>query len=130
MTNLGYPDKAYFFKGEVLHTLFRNEREHFSIVKIKIEETNTTYKEKEIVVKGYLSQLTEGMTYYFYSEFVQQPKVGKQFIVHSYQTYIPDSEDRLITYLSSDLFYGIGQKTAEKIVHQLGERAIPKILDD
>ncbi|HLR80572.1 MAG TPA: ATP-dependent RecD-like DNA helicase [Bacillota bacterium] len=130
MTNLGYPDKAYFFKGEVLHTIFRNEREHFSIVKIKIEETNTTYKEKEIVVKGYLSQLTEGMTYYFYGEFVQHPKFGKQFNVHSYQTYIPDSEDGLIAYLSSDLFYGIGQKTAEKIVHQLGERAIPKILDD
>lgn len=130
MTNLENPAEELYFKGEVLHTIFHNENEHFSIVNIKVLETNTSYEEKEIVVKGYLSKLTEGMTYYFKGQFVIHPKFGKQFNVHSYETFIPESKDGLITYLSSDLFYGVGRKTAEKIVQQLGEQAIQKILDD
>ncbi|MDI5789943.1 hypothetical protein PO124_20760 [Bacillus licheniformis] len=36
----------------------------------------------------------------------------------------------MIQYLASDLFEGIGKKTAEEIVNKLGEGAINKILSD
>ena len=36
----------------------------------------------------------------------------------------------MVQYLASDLFKGIGKRTAEKIVHHLGEHAISKIMDD
>src|SRR5699024_6650494 len=38
--------------------------------------------------------------------------------------------DGLIAYLSSDLFYGIGKKTASRIIEHLGESAISKILNN
>src|SRR5699024_1813913 len=56
------------------------------------------------------------------------PKFGLQFEVQSYQTVIPDSLDGLIAYLSSDLFYGVGEKTASNIVTTLGENAIDMII--
>jgi exodeoxyribonuclease V alpha subunit len=119
-----------YMKGELLYTIFHNEAEHFSIAKIKIHDTNEDYKEKEIVAKGYFTNLQEQTTYTFYGAFEKHAKFGLQYNVSSYQTFIPGTSNGLIDYLSSDLFYGVGEKTATRIVHALGERAIEKILND
>ncbi|AIF43342.1 ATP-dependent RecD-like DNA helicase [Virgibacillus sp. SK37] len=119
-----------YVKGELLHTIFHNEAEHFSIAKIKVIDTNEDFKEKEIIAKGYFSNLQEQTAYLFYGLFENHPKFGLQYRVTSYKTYIPDTTEGLIAYLSSDLFYGIGKKTAGKIVQHLGENAVSKILND
>ncbi|SHF66714.1 SF1B family DNA helicase RecD2 [Ornithinibacillus halophilus] len=123
-------EEMEYFKGELLYTIFQNQVEGFSIVKIKVSETNTDYEEKEIVVKGHFSTLQEKTTYFFYGQFEKHPKFGTQFNVSSYKTYIPDTKDGLVAYLSSDLFYGIGEKTATRVVNHLGESAISKILNN
>lgn len=119
-----------FIKGELLHTIFHNDQENFSIAKIKILDTNEVYREKDIVIKGYFSGLEETAAYYFYGEFERHAKFGLQYKVTAYQTFIPDTKDGLIAYLSSDMFHGIGKKTAEKIVAALGENVISRILND
>lgn len=119
-----------YIKGELLYTIFHNESEHFSIAKIKLLDTNEDYKEKDVVAKGYFSNLQEQTTYTFYGTFEKHAKFGLQYQVSSYQTFIPDTSDGLIAYLSSDLFYGVGEKTATRIVNALGESAIEKILND
>lgn len=122
-------EKGYI-QGTVLYTIFQNESEKFSIIKIKVDETNEDFDEEEIVVKGYFAQLTEENAYYFYGTFESHAKFGVQYRVDSYQTFIPDSKEGLISYLSSELFYAVGVKTAAKIVDKLGTDAISKILDD
>ncbi|WP_010651001.1 ATP-dependent RecD-like DNA helicase [Oceanobacillus massiliensis] len=119
-----------YMKGEILYTIFHNEAEHFSIVKLRVQETNENFKEKEIVAKGYFSNLQEQTTYFFYGEFERHARFGLQYKVTSYKTIVPDTKDGLAAYLSSDLFYGIGKKTAERIIEHLGETAISKILQD
>lgn len=119
-----------YIRGTVLYTIFQNESENFSIIKIKIEDTNEDYDENEIVVKGYFSELTEGNSYNFYGSFDHHSRFGKQYRAESYQTYIPDTKEGLISYLSSDLFYAVGKKTAAKIVDKLGLDAISRILED
>lgn len=119
-----------YIKGEIVFTIYENEAELFSIAKIKIVETNEEYEEKEIVVKGYFYQLQRGVTYIFYGKLVNHPKFGTQYNIESYETYIPETKDALIDYLSSDLFYGVGIKTATTIVDALGENAVEKILAD
>src|SRR5699024_4839375 len=101
-----------------------------------IQDTNTSYEEKEIVIKGHFIHLQESTPYCFFGTLKNHPKFGTQFQVTSYQTVIPDTEDGLIAYLCSDLFYGVGEKTATRIVTTLGENAIdiilkhPESLDD
>src|SRR5699024_5248731 len=112
-------DELGYIQGELMYTIFHNEREHFSIAKIKIHNTNEDYEEKEIVGKGYFSNLQEGTVYSFFGEFENHPKFGKQYNIKSYETYIPSSQDGLLAYLSSDLFYGIGKKTAQRIIDHL-----------
>lgn len=122
--------EEHFIKGELVHQIFHNSEESFSIAKIRILETNESFSEDEIVVKGYFPILQSSESYVFYGQLIRHPKFGMQYDVERYKTYIPNSEEGLIDYLSSDLFYGIGPKTAENIVSHLGNDAIEKILLD
>ena len=123
-------NKEGYMKGEVLFTIYEDVDNLFSIVKIKIHDTNEPYEEKEIVGKGHFNQLQKGVVYQFYGNLVEHPKFGRQYDIETYETVIPETKEALIQYLSSDLFYGIGKKTATSIVNTLGEQAIQKILDN
>ncbi len=61
---------------------------------------------------------------------MEHPKYGRQVQVLSYKPEILSSKDGVIAYLAGDHFEGIGKKTAEKIVSQLGENAVDKLLND
>src|SRR5699024_11166311 len=115
-------------KGELDHMIFHNQEEQFSIAKMKILNTTEGFDEIDVGVKGYNGQLQKEETYIFYGSLINHSKYGLQYDVEQYQTFIPDSKEGLIAYLSSDLFYGIGEKTAEKIVSHVGTNAISKIM--
>ena len=53
-----------------------------------------------------------------------------QFKAKSYQAIMPAEYNAIVDYLASDKFAGIGKKTAEKIVSQLGEDLFTKIKDN
>ncbi|UOR12220.1 SF1B family DNA helicase RecD2 [Halobacillus amylolyticus] len=119
-----------YVKGELNRMIFHKESEHFSIASIIVTETNEDFNEKSIVIKGHFPPLEEGETYVFNGEFQDHKKFGRQYQVDFYKRLLPESKDGLIVYLSSDLFHGIGKKTAERIVDHLGEQAISTILND
>src|SRR5690625_3830394 len=105
-----------YIEGSLLHMIFSNEQEHFSIAKIDIIDQTEQYDDDTIVIKGHFPPLQDGATYRFYGKFEQHPSYGTQYAVTSYETVMPDTEEGLIAYLSSDLFYGIGTKTASRII--------------
>ncbi|MCP3025584.1 ATP-dependent RecD-like DNA helicase [Halobacillus sp. A5] len=123
-------EEPRYVKGELNRMIFHNEGEHFSIASINVTETNEDFSEKSLVIKGHFAPLEDGETYYFQGEFQEHKKFGKQYQVEYYQRIMPETKDGLIVYLSSDLFHGIGKKTAERIVDQLGEQAISRILQN
>ncbi|MGP4061612.1 SF1B family DNA helicase RecD2 [Halobacillus sp. H74] len=119
-----------YVKGELGRMIFHNESEHFSIATINVKETNEAFEEKSLVIKGHFSPLEEGETYIFYGEFKNHKKFGLQYEVVMYNRVLPETKDGIVLYLSSDLFHGIGKKTAERIVDELGEQAISRILEN
>ncbi|MGM8214205.1 SF1B family DNA helicase RecD2 [Bacillaceae bacterium W0354] len=119
-----------FVKGKLNHMIFHNQDELFSIASVSIIDTNEPVTEEELVVKGHFPPLTYGNEYTFYGDIIQHPKFGEQYNVFTYEKELPKTEDSLIKYLSSDLFYGIGQKTAQRIVQSLGINAVDRILED
>ncbi|SET66351.1 exodeoxyribonuclease V alpha subunit [Salinibacillus kushneri] len=124
-----HEEKGYI-KGSLLRTIFHNAEERFSIALIRIIDTNEPFKDKEIVVKGHFPPLEQEQEYIFYGNLSQHAKFGQQYQVFTYTREIPKTKDSLVRYLSSDIFYGVGKKSAEKIVDALGETAIDKILKD
>ena len=119
-----------FIVGRPIVTIFHNESNMYSIVRIKIQETNIQTEEKEIIIVGYLPMLTDDLTYRFTGVTKSHPKYGMQFQVETFEKEVPATEQGIIHYLSSDLFTGIGRKTAESIVNKLGVDALTKILND
>ncbi|MFD1018859.1 SF1B family DNA helicase RecD2 [Thalassobacillus hwangdonensis] len=123
-------EEASYIKGKLNRMIFHNDEEHFSIASVRISETNETFGEKDVVIKGHFSPLEEGETYLFKGNVKTHPKFGQQYEVDFYQRMLPESKDGLVAYLSSDLFHGVGKKTAENIVGHLGEGAVSEILED
>src|SRR5699024_8510258 len=119
-----------FVQGEIMFTIYENSAEHFSIAKIRIHETNEAYEEKEIVGKGHFINLQKGVVYQFYGQLVHHSKFGLQYDISAYQTFVPETTEAVIDDLSSDIFYGVGKRTAQSIVDKLGENAITRILDN
>lgn len=123
-------DEKGFIKGEIVFIIFENKENHFSILKLKIHETNEPYEDKEIVLKGHFTNLQKGVVYLFHGALTRHPRFGMQYDVSAYKTYVPATKDAVIAYLSSDIFPGVGKKTAEAIVDHMGENAIELILNN
>ncbi len=119
-----------FIKGEIMFTIFENKADQFAIAKIKIHDTNEPYEEKEIVGKGHFAHLQQGTIYQFFGNLHKHSSYGLQYNVVAYESYVPKTSEGLIQYLSSDLFPGVGKKTAQSIVELLGDNAITEILED
>ncbi|MEJ9281843.1 ATP-dependent RecD-like DNA helicase [Ureibacillus thermosphaericus] len=119
-----------FVLGRPIVSIFHNASNMYSIVKVKIKETNLQYTEKEITVVGYFPTLDEEHDYRFFGSLKHHPKYGIQFQVEMFEREVPATEQGVIHYLSSDLFPGIGPKTAELIVKTLGTDALKKMMEN
>lgn len=122
-------EQGKFIRGKHIVTIFHNEQNLYTVLRIRVEETNENYDDKEAVITGYLPKIHEQENYIFYGEMKEHPKFGLQFHATHFRKDIPQTKQGVVTYLSSELFKGIGKKTAEKIVETLGENAISKILN-
>ena len=123
-----FSEEKMFMKGRHLVTIFHNEDNMYSVVRIRVNETNLNYDEKEAVVTGYFPRMHEDEVYIFYGALKEHPRFGLQFHVEQFRKDLPQSKEGVVSYLSGELFKGIGKKTAESIVEKLGENAISKIL--
>ncbi|MFE8703278.1 ATP-dependent RecD-like DNA helicase [Cytobacillus sp. FJAT-54145] len=124
-----FGEQGKYIKGKHLVTIFHNENNLYTVLRIRVEETNENYEDKEAVITGYFPKVHEQETYIFYGYFKDHPKFGVQFQANHFRKELPQSKQGVIAYLSGDLFKGIGKKTAESIVETLGESAISKILN-
>ncbi|MBU9720671.1 MULTISPECIES: ATP-dependent RecD-like DNA helicase [Bacillaceae] len=119
-----------FIKGELAHLIFHNEDTLYTVAKIKLTESSTPIDDKETTIVGMIPKPEYDVTYLFHGYFTEHPRFGKQYKVEQFRKVIPETEQGIILYLSSDRFPGIGRKTAEKIVDSLGKDAISMIIQD
>lgn len=117
-------------KGIFKKAIFRTDNGYtVGLFRVR-ESTIKEVEQKTITFTGYFHELTEEETYLFYGKFVEHDKYGKQFSVESYEKPLPEEKDSIVDFLSSGLFKGIGQKTAEKIVEVLGKDTLTVILEN
>ncbi len=123
-------EEASFVKGTVAAVIYHNETNLYTVLKVKVEETSESFEDKTVSVTGYFPLIHEDDIYTFYGKTASHPKFGLQFQADHFKKEVPTTKEGVIQYLASDLFEGIGKKTAEEIVKKLGEGAINKILSD
>ncbi|MDG5786469.1 ATP-dependent RecD-like DNA helicase [Evansella sp. AB-P1] len=119
-----------YIKGDLIHLIYHSEESLYTVAKIKVFETNHPMDEKEATIVGTLPLLERDVSYLFHGHFTDHPRFGRQYKVEQFQKIMPETEQGIILYLSSDRFPGIGRKTAEKIVDELGKNAVSIIIED
>ena len=115
-------------KGTVDAILFQNNDNFYTVLKVDTIETNESFDSMPTVV-GFLPNVVEGDVYTFKGQVVEHPRYGKQLKAETFEKELSQTKDAIVSYLSSDLFKGIGKKTAQNIVNALGENAINDILN-
>lgn len=122
-----------YIKGNFRKSIFKSDK-GYVIGLFKVRETNDPkmedYVNKTITFTGYFHELNEDDIYYFYGEEADHPRYGFQYQVSEYERIKPEDKDGVIAFLASDLFSGIGEAMAKKIVETLGDNALNLILED
>lgn len=103
-------------KGIYKQEIYRSPNSNYKVIVVEVTKTN-------VVVCGNFNNLEEGLSYQFSGDYITHPKYGRQFKAMSYKKDV-DTKMGLVTYLSSNKFVGIGEKTALKIVDTLGLDAL------
>ena len=123
-----------YIKGNIRKILFSSNASMYKVGLFKLRETNvdelSIYVGKTITFTGSISEINTELEYVLYGKMVDHPRYGFQFNASSYEALAPSDKDGIVMYLSSDMFKGIGEKTAKNIVDTLGEDAIKKIKED
>lgn len=122
-----------YIKGTFKRNIF-SSNDGFIVGLVKIKETNdddlTDYVNKQFTFTGLFAELNLDEDYIFYGEVIDNQKYGIQFKVNRYEKIMPEDKDGLVIFLSSDIFKGIGEKTAKQIVDILGEKCLDLIAND
>ena len=122
-----------YIKGNFRRSIFKSDK-GYVIGLFKVRETNDEnmeeYLNQTVTFTGYFHELNEDDTYVLYGEVVNHPRYGLQFQTNRYERLKPTGKDAIVTFLSSDLFPGVGEKLAAQIADVLGDNAIDRILED
>ncbi len=101
-------------KGTVESIKFRNAENGYTVAEIDVHGLLVT-------AVGIFPPLTEGENVTLLGDYKVNPKYGEQFTVSEVVVVPPTTEAGIEKYLSSGLFHGVGEKTAEKIVRKFGK---------
>lgn len=110
-------------KGYVEEIIFRNIDNGYCVLLINAGNNLIT-------AVGVFPPVEEGEYLEMQGEHVVNNKFGEQFNVSECKIVQPDSVESIYRYLSSGLFYGVGEVTAKNIVNTFGARALEYIEKD
>ena len=111
-------------KVEVEQVNYFNEENGWSVLKVTSSE-----EKRSVNAVGYFPPLFGGEHFVLFGQWTSHKSFGKQFKVERAVSSQPQSRAGICRYLSSGLFKGVGEKTAQKIVDHFGISTI-KVLDE
>ena len=79
---------------------------------------------KTITVTGTFSDIFKEDNLVINGNIDNHPRYGEQFVASNYSKKLPESENGIISFLSSDLFPGIGETKAEKIYDRFKDETL------
>lgn len=104
-------------RGSVEDVVFRNAENGYSVVYLDCGQELVT-------AVGIFPPLGEGETLELEGEFKENNKFGNQFVAKQVKFIQPTSVDAIYKYLSSGLFKGIGESTAQNIIDEFGDKTL------
>lgn len=118
-------------EGTIKTVTFYNPDNGYTVLKMKTADASkpSLFNDESdiLTATGYLMDPQKGETIILHGTYQTHPKFGRQLHFTSYEKSMTLSDEGLIDYLSSDLFPGVGEKSATRIIEVLGENALDMI---
>lgn len=115
-------------KGTYKKCIFSSD-DGYTVGLLKVKD-DSEYNDKTITFTGVFANINLDNNLVLEGNFVHHNKYGEQFNVTIYEVSVPDNENGIISFLSSDLFKGIGENKARKIYETLGDNTIEIIINN
>lgn len=119
-----------FLKGIYKKTIFQRDNYVVGLIKVEDNDIDSLLNNKTITFTGYFSDLNVDDHLFLNGNFTKHNRYGEQFLVTSYEIVLPEEKDGIVSFLSSDIFKGIGEAKAKKIYDILGDQAIDIIIHE
>ena len=119
-----------YLKGIYKKTIYSQNNYIVGLIKVKENDVDEGLNEKTITFTGYFNEINIDDHIKLNGTFTHHYKYGDQFQSDSYEIVIPDEKDGIITFLSSDIFPGIGESKALKIYNLFQDKTIDIIIND
>lgn len=100
-------------EGSVVDIVYSNDANGYTVARLKIED----YTE---VITGYMPGLTVGENILVEGDWKIHDIYGRQLNVESYEIVVPSTISGILSFLSSGVIKGVGEKTAKRIVEKFG----------
>jgi exodeoxyribonuclease V alpha subunit len=110
------------FQGQIERITYRNEENHFTIAKIKVQG-----RRELVTIVGNLISASPGEVLQIKGNWDKHPRYGEQFKVTSYESIVPATVKGIERYLGSGLIKGIGPVMAKRLVDRFGEATLDVI---
>lgn len=107
-------------QGSVVQVIYFNEQNNYTVVDID-------YSGELITAVGIFPALTEGEMLSIEGEFQVNPRFGRQFKANSVTFIEPNTIQDIVSFLSSGLIKGVGERKAKAIVDIFGEKSLQVI---
>ncbi|SCY86963.1 SF1B family DNA helicase RecD2 [Alkaliphilus peptidifermentans] len=104
-------------QGKLIEIIYYNEANGYTVAFLSCEEEDAT-------IVGILPTIKEGEEVCVKGKWIMHPSYGRQFELKEYRSIQPTSIDGIISYLSSGIIKGIGEKMANRIVEKFGEETL------
>ncbi len=101
-------------EGEIDGIRYRDPHSGFSVVRATIEDRD------ELMVGELVGTVEKGAKFIARGQWCVDPKHGRQFKFETLELRPPTSEEQIVARLKT--YPGVGERTAERIVEQFGER--------
>ena len=119
-------------RGKFKQMIFESDN-GYKVGLFRVKEATGDMEEminKTITFTGYFADVNYDNFYTLVGKYAFNERYGNQFQVSSYEREEPKGRDAVISFLSSSLIKGCGEKTAEAIVEYLGDEALSLIKND
>lgn len=110
--------------GTVAAVVFQNPENGYSVIRLKTQD------QEVVTVVGTVPMVAVGERLSITGKWGSHASYGRQFEAEVLERLMPESTDEILTYLSSGIIKGIGEKIAAKIVTAFGDKSLEVIEND
>lgn len=116
-------------KGVLKKIIYNRDNYYVGLIRIK-EADEDIPLDKMYTFTGFMQGVNIEDNLKMIGKFITHEKYGNQFAMDTYEVMLPSEKDGIVSFLSSDMFPGIGEGKAQKIYDKLGIDTINIILND